>query len=84
MNIIKMFMNNVIIPFLAVRICEDSDNRSSDKRGCTVLKKVCLCNLNSETLCEPISDFVSYRVSEVRIQHIENTHFFFLLEAVAA
>ena len=28
---IKMFMNNVIILFLAVRICEDSDNR-----GCTV------------------------------------------------
>ena len=31
MNIIKMFMNNVIILLLAVRICEDSD-----KRGCTV------------------------------------------------
>ena len=27
MNIIKMFMNNVIILLLAVRICEDSDNR---------------------------------------------------------
>ena len=35
MNIIKMF-NNVIILFWAVRICEDSDNRGSDKRGCTV------------------------------------------------
>ena len=37
MNIIKMFMNNVIIPLLAVRICEDSDNRGSDKQGCTVI-----------------------------------------------
>ena len=27
MNIIKMLMNNVIIPLLAVRICEDSDMR---------------------------------------------------------
>ena len=36
MNIIKMFMNNVIILLLAIRICEDSDNRGSDKRGCTV------------------------------------------------
>ena len=36
MNIIKMFMNNVVIPLLAVRICEDSDNRGSDERGCTV------------------------------------------------
>ena len=38
MNIIKMFMNNVITLLLAVRICEDSDNRGSDKRGCTVQK----------------------------------------------
>ena len=38
MNIIKMYMNNVIILLLAVRICEDSDNRGSDKRGCTVLR----------------------------------------------
>ena len=36
MNIIKMFMNNVIILLLAVRICEDSDKRGSDKRGYTV------------------------------------------------
>ena len=35
-NIIKMFMNTVIILLLAVWICEDSDNRGSDKRGCTV------------------------------------------------
>ena len=39
LNIIKMFMNNVIILLLAVRICEDSDNRGSDKRGCTVCTK---------------------------------------------
>ena len=32
-----MFMNNVIILLLAVRICEDSDKRGSDKRGYTVL-----------------------------------------------
>ena len=38
-NIIKMFMNTVIILLLAVRICKDSDNRGSDKRGCTVLQK---------------------------------------------
>ena len=37
MNIIKMYMNNVIILILAVRICEDSDTRGSDKRGYTVL-----------------------------------------------
>ena len=30
MNIIKMFMNNIIIVLLAVRICEDSDKRGSD------------------------------------------------------
>ena len=36
MNIIKMYMNNVIILILAVRICEDSDTRGSDKRGYTV------------------------------------------------
>ena len=36
MNIIKMYMNNVIILVLAVRICEDSDTRGSDKRGYTV------------------------------------------------
>ena len=30
-------MNNVIILFLAVQICEDSDSRGLDKRGCTVL-----------------------------------------------
>ena len=33
---IKMFMNNIIILLLAVRICEDSDKRGSDKRGYTV------------------------------------------------
>ena len=33
MNIIKVIMNNVIILLLAVRICEDSDKRGSDKRG---------------------------------------------------
>ena len=33
MNIIKMHINNVIILILAVRICEDSDTRGSDKRG---------------------------------------------------
>ena len=33
MNIIKMFMNNVVILLLAVRICKDSD-----KRGCTVCR----------------------------------------------
>ena len=38
MNIIKMYMNNVIILILAVRICEDSDTRSSDKRGYTVYR----------------------------------------------
>ena len=38
MNIIKMFMNNAIILLLAVRICEDSDKRGSDKRGYTVPK----------------------------------------------
>ena len=38
MNIIKMFMNNVIILLLAVRICEDTDNRGLDKRGCTLLR----------------------------------------------
>ena len=37
MNIIKMFMNNVIILLLAVWICEDLDNRGSDKRDYTVL-----------------------------------------------
>ena len=31
-----MFMNNVIILPLAVRICEDSDKRGSDKQGYTV------------------------------------------------
>ena len=31
----EMFMNNVIILLLAVRICEDSDKRGSDKRGYT-------------------------------------------------
>ena len=36
MNIIKMYMN-VIILILAVRICEDSDTRGSDKRGYTVV-----------------------------------------------
>ena len=39
MNISKMYMNNVIILILAVRICEESDTRGSDKRGYTV---VCL------------------------------------------
>ena len=39
MNIIKMYMNNVIILILAVRICEDSDTRGSDKRGYTVQVK---------------------------------------------
>ena len=38
MNIIKMFMNNVIILLLAVHICEDLDTRSSDKRGYTVCR----------------------------------------------
>ena len=38
MNIIKMLMNNVIILLLAIRICEDSDKRGSDKRGYTVLR----------------------------------------------
>ena len=38
MNIIKMFMNNVIILLLAVQICEDSD-----KRGCTVLAVAEIC-----------------------------------------
>ena len=38
MNIINIFMNNVIILILAVRICEDSDKRGSDKRGYTVLR----------------------------------------------
>ena len=33
-----MYMNNVIILILAVRICEDSDMRGSDKRGYTVLE----------------------------------------------
>ena len=37
MNIIKMYMNNVIILILAVQICEDSDTRGSDKRGYTVV-----------------------------------------------
>ena len=32
-NIVKIFMKNVIILLLAVRICEDSDKRGSDKRG---------------------------------------------------
>ena len=32
----QMFMNNIIILLLAVRICEISDNRGSDKRGYTV------------------------------------------------
>ena len=36
-NIIEMFMNNVIILLLAVRICEDSDNGGSDKRGFTTI-----------------------------------------------
>ena len=31
-----MYMNNVIILILAVRICEDSDTRGLDKRGYTV------------------------------------------------
>ena len=31
-------MNIIIILILAVRICEDSDNRGSDKRGYTVLQ----------------------------------------------
>ena len=31
-----MFMNNVIILLLAVQICEESDNRGSDKREYTV------------------------------------------------
>ena len=39
MNIIKMSMNITIILLLAVRICEDSDNRGSDKRGYTVYVK---------------------------------------------
>ena len=33
----EMYMNNVITMILAVRICEDSDTRGSDKRGYTVL-----------------------------------------------
>ena len=33
-------MNNVIILILAVRICEDSDTRGSDKRGYTVINTV--------------------------------------------
>ena len=33
MNIIKMFMNNVMILLLAVRVCEDSD-----KQGYTVVR----------------------------------------------
>ena len=37
MNIIKMFINNVIILLLAVRVCEDSDTQGSDKRGYTVV-----------------------------------------------
>ena len=36
MNIIKMFMNNIRILILDVRICEDSDTRGSDKLGYTV------------------------------------------------
>ena len=36
MKIIKIFMNIIIILLLAVRICEDSDKRGSDKRGYTV------------------------------------------------
>ena len=36
MNIIKMFINNIIILLLAVMICKVSDNRGSDKRGCIV------------------------------------------------
>ena len=38
MNVIKVSMNIIIILLLAVRICEDSDNRGSDKRGYTVLQ----------------------------------------------
>ena len=43
MNIIKMYMNNVIILILAVRICEDSDTRGSDKRGYTVYIYIAMC-----------------------------------------
>ena len=38
MNIIEMCMINIIILLLAVRICKVSDNRGSDKGGCTVIE----------------------------------------------
>ena len=38
MNIIKMFMNIVIILLLAVRICKDIDSRGSDTRMHCTLK----------------------------------------------
>ena len=49
MNIIKMYMNNVIILILAVRICEDSDTRGSDKRGYTVFLASILGNSDDLT-----------------------------------
>ena len=40
MNIIKMFMNNVIILLLAVRICEDSDSMSLKEEQLSAIKAV--------------------------------------------
>ena len=58
MNIIKMFMNNVIIPFLAVRICKDSDNRGSDKRG--VSEYLGHCILNNIKILKFLADWILF------------------------
>ena len=44
MNIIKNFMNIII---LGVRIIEDSDNRGSENRGCTVKQSEYLQNVTA-------------------------------------
>ena len=59
MNIIKMYMNNVIILILAVRICEDSDTRGSDKRGYTV----------HIIICKAINVWIEEKLSEYCIAH---------------